>query len=128
MTELAAIIATIILAALTIFQIALISGKPLGKFAWGGQNVVLPTTLRVASGFSIVLYLLFSMLILNQANVIHLVDRSGWVHGVFIAVTVYFFIGIIMNAISRSKHERNVMTPVAATLALLFLYVAVNVT
>ena len=41
-------------------------------------------------------------------------------------MTGYLFLGVLMNAISRSKPERNVMTPVALVLAVCFLVVAVS--
>jgi hypothetical protein len=41
-------------------------------------------------------------------------------------IVVYLSIGIVMNALSRSKPERFVMTPVAALLAALGLIVALG--
>lgn len=41
-------------------------------------------------------------------------------------VTVYFFVGVLMNAASRSKSERAVMTPTVLLLAVLFLGVALK--
>lgn len=52
----AALIITILLTLLAIFQLALVCGAPLGKFAWGGQHKVLPPKLRIGSGIAIVLY------------------------------------------------------------------------
>ena len=51
-----AILFCALLAALTAFQLLLILGAPLGRFAWGGQHEVLPRGLRVGSAFSIVLF------------------------------------------------------------------------
>ena len=44
--QVAAIAACILMAALAVFQAALIAGAPLGRFAWGGQHDVLPAKLR----------------------------------------------------------------------------------
>ena len=120
MVELAAIMATLILAGLSVFQILLILGAPLGRFAWGGAHTVLPRRLRIASALSIILYVGFALAILSNAGLIlpGVVPTSlMWV------LTGYFALGVVMNAISRSKPERAVMTPVALVLGLLFLNV-----
>lgn len=126
MTETAAIIASVILSCLAVFQILLISGKPIGRFAWGGQYTVLPPRLRIASAFSIGLYAAFALVILNQGGAIFILNKDGWMTIALNTITGYFFIGIIMNVISHSKSERLIMTPVATALALLFLYVALK--
>ena len=51
----AAIALTVILALLAVFQLALVLGAPLGRFAWGGTHRVLPARLRIGSAVSIVI-------------------------------------------------------------------------
>ncbi|MEW9873186.1 hypothetical protein [Arthrobacter sp. HS15c] len=68
--QLAAIAACALLAALAVFQAALIAGAPLGRFAWGGQHDVLPAKLRIGSATSmtptvVVLTALYLVLSLN---------------------------------------------------------------
>jgi hypothetical protein len=108
-----AYIALATLAALGAFQILLIAGQPLGRFAWGGQHDVLPTNLRIGSIFSIMLYILFATVIADRGGLLSVgfPDYAIW------ALAVYSTLGVLMNAISRSKPERNVMTPVALLLA-----------
>lgn len=126
MTVILAIIATLILTALAIFQLALIFGAPLGRFAWGGQHTVLPTRLRIGSAASIVLYAVFAAFILSAAGVFSFItDIVVIMTGMYI-LTGYFTLGIFMNAISRSKPERFVMTPVSAILAVLFILVTIG--
>lgn len=126
MIETAAATATLVLFCLSLFQIALIAGAPIGRYAWGGSHEVLPTRLRVASAFSIILYVLFSGLILAKAGLLSVpfsesaTDVAMWI------LTGYFFLGVLMNGISRSKPERLLMTPVAAVLAVLFLFVSLS--
>ena len=108
---------------LAVFQIALIMGAPLGKFAWGGAHDVLPRQLRIASISSIILYAIFAAFVLSKASVLELIPNNSAVNIGMWVFTVYFFLGIVMNAASRSKSERLVMTPVAAVLAVLFLLV-----
>lgn len=119
----AAIAATIVLAALAVFQLALALGAPLGRLAWGGGHERLPTRLRIGSAVSIVLYGVFAAILLDRAGVVDVIpdDASriaAWV------ITGYFVLGIPLNAISRSRSERFVMTPVVTILAVLSAIVA----
>ena len=124
MTEYYALAACIILAALFVFQLALIAGLPLGSYAWGGQNSVLPKKFRIASISSLLLYVIFSLIILSKSSLLELIINDALVTISMWVLVAYFFIGVAMNAISRSKKERLLMTPVALVLALLFLMVA----
>ena len=114
----ALILFCVILAALTVFQIALIVGAPLGHFAWGGQHRVLPRKLRISSVTSIVLYAAFALIALDRTGVIELLPREVSVVLMWV-LTGYFALGIVLNGISRSVPERNLMTPVCLVLALL---------
>lgn len=125
MTTFAALAATVVLAALAVFQLVLIAGAPIGHFAWGGQHRVLPAKLRVGSVISIVLYALFAIVILQRAELIELIPDAVARVGIWI-LTAYFVLGIALNAISRSKPERNLMTPVCLVLAVLCLLVALR--
>jgi hypothetical protein len=111
-----AYLALAILAALGAFQVLLIAGQPLGRLAWGGQHDVLPTNLRIGSIVSIVLYIVFATVIAERAGFISfgtpIPDYAIW------GLAAYSTLGVLMNAISRSKPERNVMTPVALLLAI----------
>ncbi|MGY4893417.1 MAG: hypothetical protein ACO1N2_01845 [Candidatus Saccharimonadota bacterium] len=120
------ILALIILLALTIFQLALVFGAPLGAYAWGGQHKVLPTNLRVSSIGSIILYILFAGVIASKAGFISGLILPQTVNFSMYVFAAYFTLGIFMNAISKSKNERLVMTPVAAVLAMCFWVVALN--
>src|SRR3954452_9080085 len=60
----AAVVASVVLTGLAIFQVLLAAGRPLGRFAWGGRNEVLPARLRVGSVVSICLYAFFAALLL----------------------------------------------------------------
>ena len=103
-----------LLAALTAFQLVLILGAPLGRFAWGGQHEVLPRGLRVGSAVSIVIYVGFALLALAKVQLVPsaaVVDTAMWV------VAGYLLLGVALNAISRSKPERWTMTPLALLLA-----------
>jgi hypothetical protein len=125
LTLIAAWLACALLAALAFFQAALVSGAPLGLFAWGGQHRLLPQNLRIGSAIAIGLYAAFAAIILQRADVIALlpppvVDVGIWV------VAAYLALGIPLNAISRSLPERLTMTPVVTALFGLVLVVAMG--
>ncbi len=91
----------------------------------GGSHDVLPLRLRVGSAISIGLYGLFAVVVLDRAEITGLlpdavVDVAIWV------LVGYFALGILLNGISRSKPERNVMTPTVLVLAALCLVVALS--
>ncbi|QSZ50677.1 hypothetical protein AYX22_21300 [Arthrobacter sp. D5-1] len=126
MEQLYAVLACIILGCLAVFQVALVAGAPIGRFAWGGQHDVLPQKLRIGSIISILLYALFGYTALAQAGLVPVLVNQSFT-GVFMWVlTGYFTLGVVMNAISRSKPERFVMTPVALVLAILFLLLSLG--
>ncbi|WP_411719766.1 hypothetical protein [Mycetocola sp.] len=125
MTTAAAILACLILAALAVLQAALIAGRPYGRFAWGGQHEVLPRNLRVGSAVSILLYAVFAIFILERAGLSDILPDAVAQVGIWV-LTAYFSLGILMNGISRSKPERNVMTPVCLVLAGLCLIIALS--
>lgn len=115
----AALLLCLVLAALAVFQLALVGGAPLGRYAWGGSDRVLPQKRRVASVVAIVLYVAFALLFVTEAGVMQttlspmVVTIAAWV------VVGYLALGTVMNALSRSPRERWVMTPVSAVLTIL---------
>lgn len=126
MSEIAGIIAIAVLAGLTIFQIALILGAPIGHFAWGGQHRVLPVNLRIGSVTTIFIYTVFATIILQKSGLADFGFANAWGDIGIWVLTGYFTLGIGMNAISRSNQERLLMTPIAALLALSCLLVALS--
>ena len=111
-----ALVGTALLGCLAVLQALLVAGAPLGRFAWGGQHVVLPTGLRIGSAVSIVSYGVIALLILQAAGALSIVSRSV-VDVAMWVLTAYFALGVALNAASRSRPERLVMTPVALALA-----------
>jgi hypothetical protein len=113
-----AIIITLLLFGLTLFQLALVLGAPIGKFAWGGQHAMLPRRLRIGSAISIISYGMIAYVVLAHAHVIDSALSSTTTNISIWVLFGYFTLGIIMNAISRSTPERIVMTPTVTILAL----------
>jgi hypothetical protein len=90
------------------FQLALAAGAPLGAAAWGGQHPgVLPRRLRIASAIAgLVVYPILLAFVLAAAGLM----SDDWIpFDPAIAMWVlaaFFALGVIVNAISRSRPER----------------------
>ncbi len=122
----AAIAFCILIAGLCLFQIALAAGAPLGRLAWGGGHERLPAGLRVGSLVSVAIYAAIAVIVLERAGLVSILPYPQ-IAGVGIWVIVAWLgLGVVMNAISRSKPERYTMTPVALVLCLLALGVALG--
>jgi hypothetical protein len=120
-----AVVGVVVLAALAVFQLALVGGAPLGRFAWGGQHDVLPARLRVGSLVSIAVYGVVALVLLQAAGAYGVLPRGLVDVGIWV-LTGYFALGVVLNAISRSRAERLVMTPVALVLAVVCLVLALG--
>ncbi len=122
----AAMLFCVLLALLAVFQSALIAGAPFGRFAWGGQQERLSPRLRIGSVVAIAIYALFALVVLERAGLVSLMPHPA-IAGIGIWVIVgYMALGVVMNAISRSKPERYTMTPVAIALLGLGVVVALD--
>jgi len=120
-----AVAACAVLGLLAVFQVALVLGAPIGRFAWGGKHDVLPSRLRVGSVISIVLYAVFALVLLDRAGLVDVMSDDVSKVGAWV-LAGYFLIGIGMNAISRSKPERFTMAPVSAVLCIASVIVALG--
>lgn len=98
-------------------QIAVVAGAPLGPYVWGGQHEGrLPQKLRISSAFSLLIYAVLVLVILDRAGAVHVLPAGISVPGTWVTFG-FLVLGTIMNSISRSRKERMIMTPLAAFLA-----------
>ena len=123
-SPIAAVTAALLLAGLVCFQLLLAAGLPLGNYAWGGAHRVLPRPLRIGSVVATFIYSLCAVTILDAADVIDLISFDI-THVAVTILAVFFGIGFVMNAISRSKKERR-MAFVALALSILSTVVALG--
>lgn len=113
-------------AVVVVFQLALIAGAPLGRAAWGGTARVLPTSLRVGSSVTVLVYSLAALLVLRRAGFhIRWISRAFARRGTW-AVVVILPLSALANFASESPWERFLMAPVAIVLAVLSFIVARN--
>jgi hypothetical protein len=127
MTTLAAVAACAVLAALAVFQTMLAAGAPLGRYAWGGQHPgPLPLPLRVGSLISLLVYAVIALVLVWRAGLVTPALSDDVVRVAAWCVAGYFLLGTALNAASRSRAERNLMTPTAAALCALSSVVALS--
>jgi hypothetical protein len=120
----AATVAAVGFGVIAAFQAALALGAPLGRAAWGGKHVRLPTRLRIGSAVALVVWIVAALVVLARAGV----DASPIPAGVARWGTWVLFgllvIGALMNAASSSRWERFGWAPFSLVLAVLTFVVA----
>ncbi len=110
-----------------IFQLLLALGLPFGKMAWGGNHRILPPKLRIGSLLSACLFILAVVVFLQKAKI---VSVFTWDLGVNILAwffVVLFGLSTLGNLTSKSGPEKKVMTPIAVTLTVLCLILALEI-
>lgn len=125
MTIAALVVALTVLIGLSVMQILIISGLPVGEYAWGGRHRVATPRLRLLAVVAIALYVGFSLLLMSRSGVL----AGGSSRVVVVATWVLFAycaVSIALNAASRSRRERIVQTPVSVLLTLSVLVVAMS--
>ena len=118
----AAIVLTVLFAALVAFQLALAAGVPWGRAAYGGSVDRLGTRFRVASVVAALIWSAAAVIVLGRGGVIE-VPISGiliWV------VVILCALGIVANAITRSRIERAIWLPFSLIVTTLGVVVAFN--
>jgi hypothetical protein len=116
LTQPSALVFSTVIALLGVFQLALAIGAPWGRLAWGGGHERLPPALRIGSLISILVYAIFAIIVLEQARLIALLPSAEIASVGIWVIAAYMALGVVVNAISRSRPERFVMTPVALAL------------
>lgn len=115
-----------LLGMLAVFQLLLIIGLPLGRFAWGGQNPVLPPRLRVGSAVSVLVYAVFAVVALDRAALVSIIPVPFIAVAAMWVIAAYLLLSVLPNLASKSKHEKRVMVPVSLVLAGLAFLIAVS--
>lgn len=106
-------VAVTLLAVIGSFQLALVAGRPWGAAAWAGQSPgALPTSLRVASAVSVLVYGLLAAIVVTD----RLTPTAR--RRVLTGASMLMVIGTAANLATPSPIER-LWAPVAATLAVM---------
>ena len=115
----------VLLGLLAVFQVLLIVGLPLGRFAWGGQNGVLPARLRLGSALSVLIYAVFAAVALDRSGLISLLPAPADVVAMWV-VAAYLLLSVLPNLASKSRDERRLMAPTSLVLAGLAIAIALG--
>ncbi len=121
-----AIIGSISISFIAILYITLVLGLPYGEFAMGGKYTVMPKLMRVMCAISVFVQIFAMIILLQTGNLLttkipYNVAKIGCY-----AFAVYLVLNTIMNAISKSKKEKYIMTPLAAITAICFFITAMG--
>jgi hypothetical protein len=119
-----AIICSVLLLGLAAFQVVLLAGVALARFAWGGEDHYLQPRFRAPAVFTILGCLVGVFALLQGANIALVIPVLAS------QIACYVFAGVcfgafILTARSRSLTERRLMLPVLVVLSGLFLIVAI---
>jgi hypothetical protein len=123
----AAIIASILFVALSIFQLLLALGFTLGNPipAYGGRFEKLPKNLRIMSIIAISIFILAIISVLARSGIIAPLEDF-----IFFAVFTWIFaiysaFITVMNIASKSKLEKQLMTPISLIVSICCFIVAI---
>jgi len=105
-------VAAALLLAAAGFELALAVGAPWGALAWGGSHAgVLPVALRAASAVSVPVYVALGLVALGRLG------RGRLRRVILRAFSVYFGLGVLLNAASPSWLETLVWVPMTLATA-----------
>ena len=121
----AAIIAVAIFVVVSIIQLLLALGLPLGKLAYGGKYEKLPAKMRIMSLVAIGIFALGSISVLEQVAIITIFNNPIFTLVVVWIIAVYLAFNTLTNAISKSKREKLIMTPLSLISAICCFIVAI---
>jgi hypothetical protein len=122
--QVVAIICCVALLGFAAFQIVLLSGVPLARFAWGGEDHYLQPQHRPYAVLAIVGCVVGIFIALQGANLFLIIPVLASQVACYIVAGLLFVAFVLIAARSRSVLERQVMLPTCVLLAALFLIIA----
>ena len=123
MPQVVAIICSLALAGYAIYQVVLLAGVPVARFAWGGEDHYLQPQHRRFAGLAILGSVIGIFVALQGANLLLVIPVLASQVACYV-FTALFFAAFILTARSRSKIERRLMLPFCLILSALFLIIA----
>ena len=115
-----AIAGTCLLGIVIVLSVLIVCGLPLGELTMGGQHKVFPKRLRFLLLGQLVLQVFFAVILLQTGGLIPLWFSARATRVVCIVLAAYLTLNTLMNAVSKSKKERCLMTPLSLATALCF--------
>jgi len=115
-----AIIGSIIFFAASVLYILIALGLPYGDFAMGGRYKTMPLKMRYLCGFSVLVQWFAILILLQTAEIIPLFFSENTTKGLCVFWAIYISINSIMNATSKSKKEKYIITPMSVITGICF--------
>lgn len=109
-----------------IIYILIALGLPLGEFAMGGKYKILPTKLRIAIAFSVLVQLFAILIILQAGGVLPTMLSMKITRIICFIFAAYLSLNSLLNVFSNSKKERYLATPLSTITAVCFWVTALN--
>ena len=119
-----AILAAIIFTSLTVLNLLIIFGAPLGEFTMGGKYKILQSEMKIPAIISLCMQIFAIIIVLQAGGVINLWFSKNVTRIICYVYSGYLIINTFMNLISKSKKEKYIMTPLSLVSALLFFITA----
>lgn len=116
----AAVIGVCTFSVIIILSILIICGLPLGELTMGGRFSVFPKKLRLLLIVQLVLQIFFMVIILQTGGFLGLFFSHKVTKLVGIIMAAYLSLNVIVNAISNSKKEKYIITPLSLVSAICF--------
>lgn len=126
LTLVSAIIFSILIVVVIIFQIMLVAGMPWGSYAMGGKFPgKYPPAMRVASFLQSIILTFISLIVLSKSGLMF----PGWLS--FSKTAIWFVVSFsviatILNLITKSVWERRIWAPVSLLLLITSIIVAIG--
>ncbi|NVM46291.1 MAG: hypothetical protein HWN79_15375 [Candidatus Lokiarchaeota archaeon] len=121
----AAIIAVAIFVVISVIQLLLAIGLPLGKLAFGGKYEKLPTNMRIMSIVSIGIFTVASIAILERAGLLIIFNIPIFTLVFVWIIAIYLAFNTLLNIMSKSKQEKLIMTPLSLISSIFCFIVAI---
>ena len=115
--KITATVTYILLLLLIIFQLLLAIGLPFGRFAYGGKYEKLPKNLRIMSLIAVGIFIFGIIIVLERATIITIFNNKLLTTIVVWIFAIYLTLNTLMNAVSKSKWEKRIMTPISVVIA-----------
>lgn len=110
---------------MSIFQLLLAFGLPMGRVAYGGKYETLPKNLRITSLIAVGIFVFGIIIVLERAEIMTLLNNPLLITIVIWILAVYFTLNVLMNIASKSQMEKRIMTPISLVIAVCCYIIAI---
>lgn len=110
----ASLICAIITFGMSLLQLSITFGAPLGEYVLGGIHRVLPKRMRLVSSTFVLIFIFVGMAYLQWGKVLYIGFNAVFVNVIVIINTLFLAYAIVGNGvITKSKKEKYLMTPLS---------------